>query len=40
MPWYHAYGLLTTIGMTIGGGRLATLPKYADSLFLQAIEVS
>lgn len=39
IPWFHSYGLLTLIGMTIGGRTLVTLRKYEDKLFLSAIEV-
>lgn len=37
IPWFHAYGLLTLIGMSIGGARLVTMARYADRAFLEAL---
>ncbi len=40
IPWFHAYGLLTTIGMTICGAKLVTFPRFNEKLFLRSIEVT
>lgn len=39
IPWFHAYGLVTTIGMTICGAKLVTFPKFNEKIFLKSIEV-
>lgn len=39
IPWFHAYGLITTIGMTICGAKLVTFPKFNEKTFLKSIEV-
>lgn len=39
VPWFHAYGLITTIGMTICGAKLVTFPRFNEKIFLKSIEV-
>lgn len=38
IPWFHAYGLMTCLGMAIGGVHIVTMARYSDRAFLQAIE--
>ncbi|XP_037030650.1 4-coumarate--CoA ligase 1-like [Bradysia coprophila] len=38
IPWFHAYGLLTTIGMAICGAKLVTFPRFNEKIFLKSIE--
>lgn len=40
IPWFHAYGLITTIGMSICGAKLVTLPRFNENIFLKSIEVT
>lgn len=37
IPWFHAYGLLTLIGMSVGGRRLVTMARYTVQDFLSAL---
>lgn len=38
VPWFHAYGLLSLIGMALIGTRVITLARYSDRAFLHAIQ--
>lgn len=38
IPCFHAYGLLSTIGMATCGAELIFLPKFEEHLFLQTIQ--
>ncbi|KAG4067238.1 hypothetical protein HA402_000229 [Bradysia odoriphaga] len=38
IPWFHAYGLMTTIGMAICGAKLVTFPRFNEKIFLRSIE--
>lgn len=40
IPWFHAFGCLTIIGVILSGTLLVSLPKFEDFLFLTCIEVS
>lgn len=40
IPWFHAYGLITTIGMSICGAKLVTFPRFNEKIFLKSIEVT
>lgn len=39
MPWYHAYGLLSTTGSTLAGNKSITIQKFNEKVFLSAIQV-
>lgn len=38
IPCFHAYGLLSTVGMAICGAELIFLPKFEEHSFLRAIQ--
>lgn len=40
IPWFHAFGCLTLIMCTCMGTQLIYLPKFEETVFLGAIEVS
>lgn len=39
IPWFHAFGCLTILGVCISGVKLVFLPKFEEGLFLSCIEV-
>lgn len=39
IPWFHAYGILTNIGMCICGSKTVFLPKFEENAFLSALQV-
>lgn len=39
IPWFHAYGILTLFTLSVCGGRLVTIGRYDDKLFLETIQV-
>lgn len=39
IPWFHAYGCITLIGMCISGHRLLFYKKFDEIPFLSGIEV-
>lgn len=39
IPWFHAYGMLTLFTVSVCGGRLVTMARYEDKLFLETIQV-
>lgn len=39
IPCFHAYGLLTTIGMSVCGAEIVFLPKFEEHLFLRTIQM-
>lgn len=40
LPWYHSFGLLTTLGLSLGGCTIIASPKYTKTKFLQSIQVN
>lgn len=38
IPCFHAYGLLTTVGMSVSGAEIVFLPKFEEHLFLRTIQ--
>lgn len=38
IPCFHAYGMLTTVGMAICGAEIIFLPKFEEHLFLRTIQ--
>lgn len=40
IPWFHAFGCLTILGICISATNYVFLPKFEENLFLTCIEVS
>lgn len=38
IPWFHAFGCLTLLGVACNGVKLVLLPKFEEGLFLSCIE--
>lgn len=39
IPWFHAFGFLTMLGVTLTAGAcIVSLPKFEEGLFLATIE--
>lgn len=38
IPWFHAFGCLTLLGVIAGAVQLVSLPKFEEGLFLSCIE--
>lgn len=39
LPWFHVYGLMLLINMTISGSSMVTMSHYKVESLLRAIEV-
>lgn len=40
IPWFHAFGCLTILGICVTGSLIVSMPKFNETLFLSCIEVS
>lgn len=39
IPWFHAFGVMTLLGVLLNGAQMVFLPKFDEGLFLSCIEV-